>query len=169
MPVNFDFFRFLKIIVFDSLWNRISIVYKFDIFDILKGSLNVPIEKFLRLEWYQELTNTVLGQDSPTLKLCYLSFQLVTFLLKTLLEEKTVIVELGESQPSVISLRNVPTKAMNIFQIRPFRFSVWEQKKTLPCHNSYSLEQITDSCCWQLGEKCLDIGPLVASLSRAVF
>ena len=31
------------------------------------------------------------GQDSPTLKLCYLSFQLVTFLLKTVLEEKTVI------------------------------------------------------------------------------
>ena len=37
------------------------------------------------------------GQDSPKLKL--FSFQLVIFKLQTLLEEKTVIVELGESQP----------------------------------------------------------------------
>ena len=37
------------------------------------------------------------GQDSPTPKLCYLSFQLVTFL-----EEKTGIVELGESQSSTL-------------------------------------------------------------------
>ena len=36
--------------------------------------------------------------------ICYLSFQLVTFLLKTLLEEKTVIVELGESQPRLLLL-----------------------------------------------------------------
>ena len=41
----------------------------------------------------------ILGQDSPTLKPCYHSFQLLTFLFKTLLEEKNVIVELGESQP----------------------------------------------------------------------
>ena len=40
-----------------------------------------------------------LGQNSPTYKLCNLSFLLVTFQLKTLLEEKTVIVELGEYQP----------------------------------------------------------------------
>ena len=39
------------------------------------------------------------GWDSPTLKLCYLSFLLLTFQWKTLLQEKTVIVELGESQP----------------------------------------------------------------------
>ena len=31
-----------------------------------------------------------LGRDSPTIKLCYFSFLLVTFQLKTLLEEKTV-------------------------------------------------------------------------------
>ena len=43
-----------------------------------------------------------LGQDSPTLKLCYLRFQLVTFLSKTLLEEKNVRVELDESQPRLI-------------------------------------------------------------------
>ena len=36
------------------------------------------------------------GQDSP--KLCYLSFQFVT-----LLGEKTVIVEPGESQPRLLS------------------------------------------------------------------
>ena len=48
---------------------------------------------------YHSLGLSFQGQDSPTLKLCYLSFQLVTFLLKTLLEEKTMIVELGESQP----------------------------------------------------------------------
>ena len=40
------------------------------------------------------------GPDSPTLKLCYLSFIWVTFRLQTLLEEKTVIVDFGESQPS---------------------------------------------------------------------
>ena len=40
------------------------------------------------------------GRDSPSLKLCCLSFQLVTLKLKALLEENTVIVELGECQPS---------------------------------------------------------------------
>ena len=40
-----------------------------------------------------------LGWDSPTLKLCYLCLWLALFQLKTLLEEKSVIVELGESQP----------------------------------------------------------------------
>ena len=40
-----------------------------------------------------------LDRDSPTLKLCYLSFLLLTFQWKTLLEEKTVIVEPDESQP----------------------------------------------------------------------
>ena len=38
-----------------------------------------------------------LGLDSPTLKLSYLSLWLALFQGKTLLEEKTVIVELGES------------------------------------------------------------------------
>ena len=41
----------------------------------------------------------VQGQDSTTLKLCYLSLLLATFQEKTLLEEKTVMVELGESWP----------------------------------------------------------------------
>ena len=48
------------------------------------------------------IVNLVQSQDSPTLKLCYLGFKLVTFLLKTLLKEKTVIVELGESQPRAL-------------------------------------------------------------------
>ena len=39
------------------------------------------------------------GWDSPTLNFCYLSFLLVTSQWKTLLEEKTVMVELDESQP----------------------------------------------------------------------
>ena len=47
----------------------------------------------------KDLVNIMLGQDSPTLKLCYLKFILLTFQCKTLVEEKTVIVELGESQP----------------------------------------------------------------------
>ena len=38
-------------------------------------------------------------QDSPMLKLCYLSLWLALFRWKTLLVEKTVIVEIGESQP----------------------------------------------------------------------
>ena len=42
------------------------------------------------------------GQDSLTLKHFYLSFLLRNFQLKTLLEDKTVIVELGESKPSYI-------------------------------------------------------------------
>ena len=51
------------------------------------------------LNTHEMIIDMLLGPDSPTIKLCYLSFQLVAFLLKTLLEEKTVIVELGESQP----------------------------------------------------------------------
>ena len=44
--------------------------------------------------------SVVQGQDSPTLKLCYyLSPWLGVFQWKTLLVEKTVIVEVGESQP----------------------------------------------------------------------
>ena len=39
------------------------------------------------------------GQDSPSLKLYYLSLWLSLFQWKTLLVEKTVIVELGESWP----------------------------------------------------------------------
>ena len=39
------------------------------------------------------------GRDSPTLKLYYLSLLLALSQIKTLLEEKTVIVELGESWP----------------------------------------------------------------------
>ena len=40
------------------------------------------------------------GRDSPTLKLSYLSLWVALFQGKTLLEEKTVIVELGESWPT---------------------------------------------------------------------
>ena len=40
-----------------------------------------------------------LGWDSPNSKFCYLSFWLELFKIKTLLVEKTVIEELGESQP----------------------------------------------------------------------
>ena len=45
------------------------------------------------------ITNRHLGQDSPSLKLYYLSFWLSFFQWKTLLVEKTVIIEHGESQP----------------------------------------------------------------------
>ena len=44
-------------------------------------------------------TVQVLGWDSPLLKLYYLSLWLAIFQWKSQLEEKTVIVELGESQP----------------------------------------------------------------------
>ena len=44
--------------------------------------------------------SNIQGRDSPSLKLCCLSFQLVTLTLKALLEENTVLVELGEFQPS---------------------------------------------------------------------
>jgi hypothetical protein len=44
------------------------------------------------------------GWDSPTLKLCYICPWLALFQLKTLLKEKSVIAELGESQPWSLSL-----------------------------------------------------------------
>ena len=47
----------------------------------------------------QTLTLDHLVRDSPTLKLCYLSFLLLTLQWKTLLKEKIVIEEIGESQP----------------------------------------------------------------------
>ena len=42
------------------------------------------------------------GQDSPRLNLCYLTLRMALFHSKSLLEDKTVIVELGESQPSIV-------------------------------------------------------------------
>ena len=51
----------------------------------------------------------VLGRNSPSLKLYYLRLLLWLFQWKTLLVEKTVIVELGESQP--------------IFKVNPVTFN----------------------------------------------
>ena len=62
-----------------------------------------------------------LGQDSPSLKLCYLSLWLSLFQWKTLLVKKTVIVELGESWPwdafklaKDINLEKLPKKIISI-------------------------------------------------------
>ena len=44
------------------------------------------------------------GRDSPSLKVYYLIHWLGHSLCKTLLEEKTVIVELGEFQPSLMQV-----------------------------------------------------------------
>ena len=45
-----------------------------------------------------------LGQDSPSLKLYYLSLWLSLFQWKTLILEKNVMVELGESQPCILAM-----------------------------------------------------------------
>ena len=47
LTLNFYFLRFLKVIVFYRLWKRVSIVYKFDVFDSLKGSRKLWMSLFL--------------------------------------------------------------------------------------------------------------------------
>ena len=54
-------------------------------------SIAIAVEK--------NLSHVNLGWDSPTLKLNYLSLWLALFPWKTMLVEKTVMVELGESRP----------------------------------------------------------------------
>ena len=48
------------------------------------------------------------GGDSPTIKLCYLIFVIVSFQWKTLLEENFSIEEIGESQPWIPGTPGVP-------------------------------------------------------------
>ena len=56
------------------------------------------------------------GQDSPSLKLYYLSLWLSLFQWKTLLVEKTVIVELGESRPCKIpGLKYIQTVIYSLY------------------------------------------------------
>ena len=59
----------------------------------------------------------LLGQDSPTLKLCYLSPWQGVFQLKTLLVEKPVIVEVGESQPWAIRKSSIMWNVLNCLVI----------------------------------------------------
>ena len=56
------------------------------------------------IAWQLNTYERCQGWDSPTLKLYYLRLQLSLFQWKTMLVDKTVIVELGESQPSILHL-----------------------------------------------------------------
>ena len=61
----------------------------------------------------------LLGQDSPSLKLYYLSLWLSLFQWKTLLVEKTVVVELGESQPCRLNCLNFNIKTSVVYFYQP--------------------------------------------------
>ena len=67
-----------------------------------KGSNREPtvdVWNYLSFSEYSLQLTKIQGQDSPSLKLYYLSLWLSLFQWKTLQVEKTVIVELGESMP----------------------------------------------------------------------
>jgi hypothetical protein len=55
--------------------------------------------------------------DSPKLKFCYLFLWLALSQWNTLLEEKTVIVELGESQPKCLSNPHWPPWDVSVFRV----------------------------------------------------
>ena len=82
---------------------------------IIINTCDICLHKFSHFSFLQKPPKTILnvvgirrvyngdqGWDSPTIKLYYLSLKLALLQWKTMLVEKTVIVELGESQPWII-------------------------------------------------------------------
>ena len=63
------------------------------------------------IKFYTYIHTYIQGRDSPTFKICYISFILVTFQRQTLVHEKTVMVKIGESQP------RHPTKVIPINKV----------------------------------------------------
>ena len=75
--------------IFPVIWGFFRNLFLKNMFSLLEGALLPPNPK----------GRETLGWDSPKSKLYYLNFWLVLTLWKTLLEEKTVTEELGESHP----------------------------------------------------------------------